>query len=119
MKNIFKSILRVSIVVLITIIIIFVLFFRKEIFSDKDPFWVAIWTLKLEMLNKDYISIWEHKYITKYNFDLKEILEEKWYLYVESDSALTIKDKNNNNYIISVNHYFSNYIIYTLNKFEN
>lgn len=119
MKNIIKSLVRIILTLLIILFILFVVFFRREIFVDWNPFPSAFWVLKLEVLEKDYVLLWENKYIVRYDFDLISILENLWYKRVDSKWVGNfILDLNNNEFIFSINHYFSNYRIYKLTKVD-
>lgn len=118
MQNMLKSILRVTITILIIVIVTFVIFFRKEIFIDNTPISVAIWTLKLEIMDKEYILIWKNKYIVKYDFDLIDSFKNEWYKYIDSDTYIIVQDKNNIKYMLLIKHYFSNYRIYEFIKID-
>lgn len=118
MQKILKSILRITITISIIVVVTFIIFFRKEIFIDNAPISVAIWTLKLELLDKEYMLIWKNKYIVKYDFDLIDNLKSEWYKYIYSDTYITVEDKNNIKYMLSMKHYFTSYRIYEFIKID-
>jgi len=117
MNNIFRSIFRISISIIIIILLIFICLFRNEIFQDKNPFLIVIGALKLELFNKEYLIYKENNYITRLNYPLIDILEKNGFKRFDDKWVWNIiENENGEEFIFSINYYFSNYVIYKLTK---
>lgn len=100
---------------ILIILALFITLFYKIIFQEWNPLPMLKGIVKLEVLNSNYVKIWDNKYIAQNN-TMDRFIEEKWYtLKDQMWGGYFLENEDLDNIILTKRMFTKKYNIYELN----